>query len=331
LKGNIKVNYIFRKRLPQYHSIEELFYSINSKVSKTITTKIIELPYYGGSPKVLLKNMRGFKSNKTSINHITGDVHYMALITRKHTILTIHDIGSAFQGHFIKQLYIKLFWFWLPALRLKRITVISEFTKKELIKLIPFASKKIEVIYNPVNTQLQYHPKDFNVQCPRILIIGTKANKNLERTFEALQGIECELLIIGKLSENQLELLKKYSIQYSSKVNIPYSEVIQAYKDCDFVLFASTYEGFGMPIIEAQMVGRPVIASNIGAMKEVSLDTACLVDPYDIESIKKGIQKLIRDETYRDLMIKKGLKNVERFSLETISNQYIALYQSILN
>jgi len=96
-------------------------------------------------------------------------------------------------------------------------------------------------------------------------------------------------------------------------------------------LFASTYEGFGMPIIEAQAIGRPVITSNIGAMKEVALDTACLVDPYDVESIKNGIQKLIRDEAYRDLMIKKGLKNVERFSLETISNQYIALYKSIKN
>jgi glycosyltransferase involved in cell wall biosynthesis len=126
-------------------------------------------------------------------------------------------------------------------------------------------------------------------------------------------------------------LLKKYNIQYSSKGHIAYGEVIQAYKDSDLVVFASTYEGFGMPIIEAQAIGKPVITSNIGAMKEVALDTACLVDPYDVESIKNGIQKLIRDEAYRDLMIKKGLKNVERFSLETISNQYIALYKSIIN
>lgn len=325
------ITYIKRKPSPHYHSIEGLFSTIKAEVNRCYKTDEVITRFSGGSPMTLIKNCLAFNKKRNNIYHITGDIHYLSLVTGKRTVLTIHDIRSAIHGSFLRRFYIKLFWFWLPAQCVKRITVISEFTKKELIKLIPFAANKIEVIYNPVNAQLKYHSKEFNTLLPKILVIGTKTNKNLERTFEALQGITCELLILGKLSENQLELLKKYSIQYSSKVNIPYNEVIQAYKDSDLVVFTSTYEGFGMPIIEAQAIGRPVITSNIGAMKEVALDTACLVDPYDVESIKNGIQKLIRDEAYRDLMIKKGLKNVERFSLETISNQYIALYKSIIN
>ena len=82
---------------------------------------------------------------------------------------------------------------------------------------------------------------------------------------------------------------------YVNYTNLSQEAIIQQYIDCDMLSFVSTYEGFGMPIIEAQAIGRPVITSNIGAMKEVALDTACLVDPYDVESIKNGIQKLIRE------------------------------------
>ncbi|WP_066221440.1 glycosyltransferase family 4 protein [Formosa haliotis] len=332
MKDNHSLNYIFRKRLSQYNSIEELFYSINLKVSDRCNTNTIELPYSGGSPVVLFKNIKSLTiDKKNNIHHITGDVHYVALVTGKNTVLTIHDIGSAFQGNFVKQFYIKLFWFWLPALFVKRITVISEFTKLELSKLIPFASNKIRVIYNPVNSQLHFKPKPFNNISPRILLIGTKANKNLERTFEALKGISCELRIIGELSENHMALLKKYNITYVTRVNIDYVEVVREYELCDFVLFASTYEGFGMPIIEAQAVGRVVITSNLGAMKEVAKDSACLVNPYEVESIRNGIQKVVSDGRYRNILVDKGIKNVERFSLENISNAYIELYKSILN
>ena len=63
--------------------------------------------------------------------------------------------------------------------------------------------------------------------------------------------------------------------------------MIQEYKDADLISFPSTFEGFGMPIIEGQAVGRPVITSNIEPMVSVAADAAILVDPFNIESIRE--------------------------------------------
>ncbi|WP_434037654.1 glycosyltransferase family 4 protein [Formosa sp. 4Alg 33] len=328
----LKVNYIFRKRLPQYNSIEELFGAIQDKLKDRIEIDTQELKLSGGSPVVILKNILSFKKKSPSqINHITGDVNYMALVTRKKSVLTIHDIGSILKGNVLKRLYLKLIWFTLPAIFVKKITVISEFTKAELCKVIPFASKKIEVVYNPVHSELRYCPKEKETVCPNILLIGTKPNKNIERTFEALNGITCKLTIIGKLTEDQLRLLKLYKLEYKSMFQIPYADIVRAYKNCDLVLFASTYEGFGMPIIEAQAIGRPVITSNIGAMKEVAGDTAYLVNPYNVEEIRKAVLAITSNVEMQNELINKGQINVERFHIDKIAEDYLTIYKDLIN
>jgi len=67
------------------------------------------------------------------------------------------------------------------------------------------------------------------------------------------------------------------------------AELVEAYRRCDMVVFASLYEGFGLPILEAQAMGRPVITSNFGAMREAAGDGALLVDPYSVESIRDAV------------------------------------------
>src|SRR5690606_6817480 len=166
---------------------------------------------------------------------------------------------------------------------------------------------------------------------PLILLMGTKPNKNLERTLEALKGLNCKVLIVGSLTVEQSRLVEVYQIEYENKFNLSFEDIMECYSACDFVCFASTYEGFGMPIIEAQAVGRPVITSNIGAMEEVSAGSACQVNPYDVASIKEGILKVCEDEQYRNSLISKGLENIKRFQPEYIAQQYIELYKEIID
>lgn len=328
MKG--KVIYIYRKTDARYKSIEGLFRHLQSIISEKISTFNIILNYSGGGLKTICSNLRQFKKEKNTVYHITGDVHYMALVTGKKSVLTVHDVYSIVKGPFFKRFYLRLFWFWLPALFVKRITVISEFTRLELQKIIPLAKHKITVINNPVGAKFQYHEKSFDNGLPRILLLGTKPNKNLERVFRALSDIHCEIVLIGKLTDSQLMLANGLNLNLTTKFDLSDDEVAEAYRECDILCFASTYEGFGMPIIEAQATGRPVITSNIGAMKEIASDSAYFVNPFDENSIKNGIKSLIEDAELRNEIILKGLNNVERFRAEHIAQRYMDIYESLL-
>jgi glycosyltransferase involved in cell wall biosynthesis len=89
------------------------------------------------------------------------------------------------------------------------------------------------------------------------------------------------------------------------------------------------YEGFGMPIIEGQVVGRVVLTSNIEPMTEVGGEAAVYVDPYSVESIRSGFEDIISDGNLRAQLICKGVANSKRFSPDTIAKQYLKLYKSI--
>ncbi len=75
--------------------------------------------------------------------------------------------------------------------------------------------------------------------------------------------------------------LEECKIEYENFIDISNEELVKKFIECDMLLFASTYEGFGMPIVEANIVGRPVITSNILSMPEVAGDAAILVDPFN--------------------------------------------------
>ena len=331
----MEINFFFRANRTTAFSIEEVFNSIQEAVSKKRASNKIHVPHSGAGFSQLKGNIIFAKNNKTEINHITGEVQYLALGLGRNTVMTIHDVGSAFQAGFIKNLLIRILWFWIPSLIVKRISVISEFSKQELVRIIPWAKNKIRVIHNPINQQVLNHASfEINTNSPekgvfKLLHLGTKANKNLERTIESLKDLPIELTIIGKLNLQQEELLKINNIIFKSLSNLDFEEVIQEYKNCDIVMFASTYEGFGMPIIEAQVLGKPLITSNLGAMKEVALDSAILIDPYSIDSIKKGVQQLISSEKERQTRIEQGYVNIKRFEMDNICNQYLALYNEI--
>jgi len=270
--------------------------------------------------------------NRSEINHITGDISYITpfLLGRKN-IITFHDIESLARKSFLRNLLLKYFWVILPSKNASVITVISEHTKSKIIQTVKGIDPgKIKVIYNPISTELKLIPKSFNCVKPVILAVGTKPNKNLENIIRAVIGIKCTLLVVGRMSELQLSMLREHSIEYENIYNVPYEKIIEAYARCDILCFPSLYEGFGLPIIEAQTIGRPVITSNYGAMKEIGGEGAILVNPLDVLGISEALKKLFIDEKLRESLVEKGRKNILRFDAQKIADQYLNIYHKLL-
>ncbi len=267
------------------------------------------------------------------INHITGDVNYLALtLAKRKTILTIHDCGGLKYLKGMKLFAILWFWYRFPVRQVAAVTVISEFTRTEVLHNTRCPPEVVHVIHDPVPPGFFPCPKEFCVDRPVVLQVGTtEHNKNIGRLAEAIRGIRCHLDIIGRLSDRQRQALEQNSIIYSVRESLTDEEMIQRYRECDMVVLVSTYEGFGMPIIEANATGRPVVTSNIGPMPEVAGSAACLVDPFDCSSIREGVLRVMGNADYRNHLVAEGLENVKRFQAETIAAQYAKLYRNVLS
>ena len=147
----------------------------------------------------------------------------------------------------------------------------------------------------------------------------------------AIKHTNFQLLLIRKPNNEILNLLNQNHIKYEWHSDISRSDVYECYKKCDIVFFASEYEGFGVPILEANMIGRPVITSNISAMPFVASDAALLINPFNIMEIREGLLKIRDDIDFRKSLIDKGRLNVIRFSKERIADDYYNLYKEVLN
>lgn len=188
---------------------------------------------------------------------------------------------------------------------------------------------KILVIPDPMDEKFTFQPLQFNLDKPVLLQVGTWPNKNLERVTRALKGLSCHLLIVGKLSAEQKSILEENEIEYTNGFQLSKDELIEWYRKSDIVMFATLFEGFGLPILEAQATGRPVITSNISPMKDVAGNGACLVDPLSEKEIRDAVLKISFDENYRSELIQQGLKNIQRYQVSAIADQYLQLYQKV--
>lgn len=319
-----------RKPVRDSQSIERLFSDVRSNLPEDIYLTLCVSRYASQGFWKRIFNIVEAWFHQADVNHITGEVHFLTyLLSRRKTVLTILDCVMMERLHGFRRWIFWFVWLWLPAKRCAVITVISESTRQQVLNLVHCDPRKVRVIYCNVSKEFNPTPKVFNSSCIRILQVGTSLNKNIERVVASLEGLSCKLVIIGHLSEAHVLALNSKSIAYENLVNLSREALLSEYVACDLLMFASTYEGFGLPIVEANAVGRPVVTSNIWSMPEVAGKSACLVDPYNVAEIRAAVLRITNDADYRCKLIVNGFENVKRFQIETVAQQYADLYREI--
>ena len=313
-------------------SIEKIFEQVAKLLpADKFAVETVKLPY-GNSFTDILKNLLTFRKSEAEIYHVTGHIHYMSLVLPPdRTVLTIHDIGFLQHEQLLNRLIIKKLFLDLPVRRLKYITAVSETTRQSILEHTNCPPEKIRVIENPVQEHyLGGKKKNFDKNCPIILQIGITPNKNIPNLIKALDGLKCRLKIIGNLTDDLIRALEAGNIVYENAYGLDDMAMRQEYERADLVAFCSTFEGFGLPIIEAQAMRTPVLTSNISPLREVAGGGAFLADPRDISDIRRGILKIIDDDKFREEIIGKGLENIKRFDPRYIAGLYEKLYVEIL-
>lgn len=328
----VSINFIERK-FNEFVSIEKVFRQVEKCLDKEKFAAFFQQLPFLNNLSGIVKNLISFRRQSADIYHITGHVHYIALILpKRNTVLTVHDLRFLHDRRGVRGYVLKKLLLDFPVKRLNYITAISEATKAEIVTQTKCPADKITVIENPLDECFTADDKpEFNRETPNILQIGTAPNKNLANLICAVENLNSRLTIIGRIDDETRNLLKEKRVRFDNKFDLGADALQDEYRRADLVAFCSLYEGFGLPIIEAQAMRTPVLTSDISPLKEVAGAGALLVDPHDYKSIRAGILRIIDDKELRKNLTEKGLENIERFRPRNIAAQYKMLYERIIN
>jgi glycosyltransferase involved in cell wall biosynthesis len=316
-----------------HFSIERLFDAVSRALpAERFEVRRLVCPFESKGLLSRLALMIWAAFHQGDVNHVTGDVNFLGLLMRKaRTVLTIHDSASMNRLMGFPRWLYGVFWLRLPIWRAGCVTVISEKTLHETLFYVNADKSKFVVVPNCLTLDIASQPRAWPTAKPRILVVGTKPNKNLTSIIKALQGIQCKLVVVGPLSDAHRELIAANEIDLENHVDLNDAAIAEQYSAADLVVFVPTYEGFGLPILEAQAAARPLITSKRSPMQEVAGPGSCLVDPDNVSEISEAVHRVIQELAYRDALVAAGSINVEHYSPAAIARRYAAIYEKIVN
>lgn len=287
-------------------------------------------------------------SRKNKLDIVFYPKSTIPFFARGEKIVTVHDLAYFMPNIRAYTLLDTLFMRIMiknSCKRADKIIAVSENTKMDIINILGINEEKIKVIYEAADEKykvinnegrLSEIKEKYNLNREFILFTGgITPRKNLIRLIRAFNNIpdkiSHDLVLTGGRGWNNKKELEL--IEQNKKIKrlgfIPDEEMPYLYNLADFFVYPSLYEGFGLPVLEAQACGCPVITSNVSSIPEVSGDSVLYIDPYKTKDIGAKIMMLAKNESLKKDLIRKGFKNVKRFSWDKSTNDILNIWLSM--
>ncbi len=272
--------------------------------------------------------------------------HTVPLIHPARTIVTVHGLEYEVfpNGYSLwERLYMR-FSIRFSTRVAKRVIAVSENTRRDLVHLYGIPTEKISVVYEGISENVKRNAPDAGSRPdetgagsrhPYLLFIGRlEERKNIARIIEAFgmlkekYGIPHELMLVGKPGYGYEKISGKiretrYGIREMGYVSE--EEKFALLKNADVFLFPTLYEGFGLPVLEAQTAGVPVVTSDRSSLPEIGGEGALYADPSSTADIAEKTWKLLSSKDLRDDIMEKGRGNVRRFGWDRCADSIAAL------
>ncbi len=262
-------------------------------------------------------------------------------------IITVHDLERICFPHAPEDPVARM-ELDLDALAIKKadhVIAVSDNTKKDLVRHLDISADKISVIHNGVDHAVFKPNGTGKLPFPYVLYVGSeRPRKNLETILSALarlkkQGDFPDLKLVKVGSPGRSETYREATLDFVNKLglqdqvvfvgHVPDQELSTYYSSARALVYPSLYEGFGLPIVEAMACGCPVITSSISSLPEVGGEAGLYVDPHDVAGLMQTIAQVLRDESLRAQMIKRGIERSSQFSWTKAANATMDVYRQV--